>query len=47
MTLSSQVSVVLKAGRTRFGGWEDQSGEVYFFVQRNVETRFVKVRTDW
>ena len=26
---------------------EDQSGEVYFFVQRNVETRFVKVRTDW
>jgi len=25
----------------------EQPREVYFFVQRNVETRFVKVRTDW
>jgi S1-C subfamily serine protease len=26
---------------------EEQPREVYFFVQRNVETRFVKLRTDW
>jgi len=26
---------------------EEQPREVYFFVQRNVETRFVSVRTDW
>lgn len=26
---------------------EERPREAYFFVQRNVETRFIKVRTDW